>query len=678
MLELTLRPVTMTRRNELQLKKLVLIFDKMKALPTARCLICTVIGTHLLLSMTTRMSAAEQGIEDALPTAGMPEVEQRLEQLPTTAGTPELEQRMEQLPTTAGTPELEQRMEQLPTTAGTPEVEQRREQLPNDSVDKASGGEAGILENEGTDETSAEQNVSRRIKAHERFLFLHDEERYQEASAAGLTVVELTREEFGADHIRMVTPLVNLAITQAKNGDLPAAEANYKESILIIEKQEGVLSPRLINPLSGLGSTYNRAGLYEQGIEALERALLINHVNEGLYNFEQFKIQDGLTDSYTGMNALEDATFYQKAQVEIHQRKLGIGHPDVANSLYKLAKWYELIGNTEEAMLAYRKADRILRDAGGDTNAARVEALKGMAHIYERQAQPSSTASTLKKALEIIELQPEPDPLQRAKIQIALGDLYTRQGKFETSETHYLEAWQYLSRDDKYLDQRDEYFAEPVRVSGGSFSRLEFNSRGKPDSSLKDGFVLISYTVTGKGRTRDIKVIESEPPGLMDGSIISTYKRSLFRPSSDRRNRRPQQLTLRPGTSFNTPNYWTEKKDDQSQKEVQTFRAPDSERLEYPDSRRLTIVRPGTLPGINSMRAMAFHKAYAEIWCPESRPDPSPDDRDVLVKVEACGVCRTDYSHVQDAELPGLSYPIIPGHQVVGKVVEAENTLGSF
>ena len=381
-----------------------------------------------------------------------------------------------------------------------------------------------------TETATTDQDISPRIKAHDRFLFLHDEERYQEASAAGLEVVELTGAEFGPDHIKMVTPLVNLAITQAKIGDFPAAEANYKASITIIEKQEGVLSPRLLNPLSGLGSTYNRAGLYEQGIEALERALLINHVNEGLYNFEQFKIQDGLTDSYSGMNALEDATFYQKAQVEIHQRKLGIDHPDVANALYKLARWYELTNNTEEAMLAYRKADRILRDAGGDTNAARVEALQGMAHIYERQAQPSSTASTLKRALEIVDSQPEPDLLQRAKILIALGDLYTRQGKVETSEANYVEAWEDLSRDDEYLDQRDEYFAEPVRVSGGTFSKIEFNSRGEPDDSLQDGFVLISYTVTVKGRTRNIEIIESEPPGLMDGSIVSTYKRSHYRP----------------------------------------------------------------------------------------------------------------------------------------------------
>jgi propanol-preferring alcohol dehydrogenase len=69
------------------------------------------------------------------------------------------------------------------------------------------------------------------------------------------------------------------------------------------------------------------------------------------------------------------------------------------------------------------------------------------------------------------------------------------------------------------------------------------------------------------------------------------------------------------------------------------------------------------------MRAMVFHKSHGNLVA-ESRPDPSPDDREVLVKVDACGVCRTDL-HVQDNELPGLSYPIIPGHQVVGTVVGA-------
>src|SRR5262245_37571369 len=46
-------------------------------------------------------------------------------------------------------------------------------------------------------------------------------------------------------------------------------------------------------------------------------------------------------------------------------------------------------------------------------------------------------------------------------------------------------------------------------------------------------------------------------------------------------------------------------------------------------------------------------------------PTPGPDD--VLVKVLACGVCRTDL-HVVDGELPNPSIPIVPGHEIVGRI----------
>src|SRR4029077_13823123 len=51
----------------------------------------------------------------------------------------------------------------------------------------------------------------------------------------------------------------------------------------------------------------------------------------------------------------------------------------------------------------------------------------------------------------------------------------------------------------------------------------------------------------------------------------------------------------------------------------------------------------------------------------EPREDPAPGPGDVRVRVSACGVCRTDL-HVVDGELPGISYPIVPGHEVVGRV----------
>lgn len=50
------------------------------------------------------------------------------------------------------------------------------------------------------------------------------------------------------------------------------------------------------------------------------------------------------------------------------------------------------------------------------------------------------------------------------------------------------------------------------------------------------------------------------------------------------------------------------------------------------------------------------------------RPTPRPGPGEVLLAVQACAVCRTDL-HVVDAELPGIVYPIVPGHEIVGTVV---------
>lgn len=48
-------------------------------------------------------------------------------------------------------------------------------------------------------------------------------------------------------------------------------------------------------------------------------------------------------------------------------------------------------------------------------------------------------------------------------------------------------------------------------------------------------------------------------------------------------------------------------------------------------------------------------------------PVPTPGPGQVLVKVAACGICRTDL-HVVDGELPQVKQPIVPGHQIVGRV----------
>jgi propanol-preferring alcohol dehydrogenase len=56
-------------------------------------------------------------------------------------------------------------------------------------------------------------------------------------------------------------------------------------------------------------------------------------------------------------------------------------------------------------------------------------------------------------------------------------------------------------------------------------------------------------------------------------------------------------------------------------------------------------------------------------------PEPSPGQ--ILIQVEACGVCRTDL-HIIDGELSRPKLPLIPGHEIVGRVVQMGERVSGF
>lgn len=66
------------------------------------------------------------------------------------------------------------------------------------------------------------------------------------------------------------------------------------------------------------------------------------------------------------------------------------------------------------------------------------------------------------------------------------------------------------------------------------------------------------------------------------------------------------------------------------------------------------------------MRAMVLRRA-GEPLILEERSPPTPGPGQVRLRVHACGVCRTDL-HVVDGELPNIPVPIVPGHEIVGRV----------
>jgi propanol-preferring alcohol dehydrogenase len=73
---------------------------------------------------------------------------------------------------------------------------------------------------------------------------------------------------------------------------------------------------------------------------------------------------------------------------------------------------------------------------------------------------------------------------------------------------------------------------------------------------------------------------------------------------------------------------------------------------------------------------MRLHKAHGALSLEETQP-AALDEHQVRLQVLACGVCRTDL-HLLDGELPQAVYPVTPGHEIVGRVVEAGSRVTEF
>ena len=76
------------------------------------------------------------------------------------------------------------------------------------------------------------------------------------------------------------------------------------------------------------------------------------------------------------------------------------------------------------------------------------------------------------------------------------------------------------------------------------------------------------------------------------------------------------------------------------------------------------------------MRTMVLEQTRTPLIMRE-RPTPEPKQGEILVEIAACGVCRTDL-HVVDGELPNPKLPIVPGHEIVGRIAAIGSGVAGF
>jgi hypothetical protein len=372
--------------------------------------------------------------------------------------------------------------------------------------------------------------------AQERYLSYMFNDQHRQAETAAEQVLKLATQLYGSASATAGYAHANLANAQFKLGKLQQSRDNYQRSIAVLEKTEGQISPQLINPLMGLATVQNALGNFDRGLLTNERALRINHVELGLKNPDQMIIRDGLTESHLGLGDLDDANFQQEIQARIARDEYGSDLEQLMPAMYKLAEWYRASNQPEKETLQLQNTVRLIRKTAGNSSTDQIRALRGLASAYQRLDMPAEAVRTLKQAMRLNSDSEYTDPLLSADIQVEIGDYYNSFGDLRDAGRYYGYAWQTLMEADAAEDIYQTYFGKPVTIWSvqlpyvyPSNSKTRELLQSEPDQ-FADGFIMVEYVVNKHGRADDIRIIESDPPSLMDKRVKYLMGRNFYRP----------------------------------------------------------------------------------------------------------------------------------------------------
>jgi tetratricopeptide (TPR) repeat protein len=266
--------------------------------------------------------------------------------------------------------------------------------------------------------------------------------------------------------------------------------------------------------------------------------LRINHVELGLNNDEQMPIRDGLTESYLGLDDLDKANFQQATQARIIREEHRGDLDKMIPAIYKLADWYQRSNQPEKETLLLQNAARTIKKAAGDNPTEQIRVLRALAAAHQRLDMPAEAMRLLKKAWRINEESATRDPLLSADIQVEMGDFYNGFNDLRRARRYYTLAWETLVNEGGNDSTRllENYFSHPIIIWSIQLpdvhplnSKTAVLAAEEPDL-FSEGLLAMEFDIDQNGRATNIRIIESDPEGLMDKRIIYLLGRYFYRP----------------------------------------------------------------------------------------------------------------------------------------------------
>lgn len=316
--------------------------------------------------------------------------------------------------------------------------------------------------------------------------------------------------------------LISQAKIQAELDELDAAEKSYLDGIELITNADGEFASALIGAYRGLADVFARRGDYPEAVTVLEQARHISHRNFGLFNLDQAELLDELSEVYEDAGDTRQAQEMQREMLGVAVKHFGGENVGVIPYHFRLAEYYELARMRGLAREQYAQALEILAE---DPDAAPADSLKPLRELLRIDTLLGEQTGSQRRLTEALDSVPDAPASERAESLAVLGDAELAGGDFEQAQSLYADAYAAYSdpaaADDFFRSPRMINFVPPP-------GPVDWGRRRNRDYAW--GSITLAFALSPQGRARQIEVVNSDPPGLMDARYVQRIAEATFRP----------------------------------------------------------------------------------------------------------------------------------------------------
>ncbi len=195
---------------------------------------------------------------------------------------------------------------------------------------------------------------------------------------------DLSQRPMSAEDPRIARALKLSGDDLRRSGAYAPAEKKYRQSLARYSELPQGYESEMTDVLVLLGSVYYSTERYQAGIDAFDQAMLLVRRTDGVESVKQLNILDWLTVSHIRNREPAKADAKQQLYYHISRANIGDDNPQLLPAMVKLADWYRMRGQLNNALFAFEEALNLI-DRNQLSGLEKLGPMRGIADVMLRQ-----------------------------------------------------------------------------------------------------------------------------------------------------------------------------------------------------------------------------------------------------------------------------------------------------